>query len=293
MVSEPGPPHGHVRVGVSGWVYRAWRGDFYPDGLVQRRELEYVSTRLSSVEINGTFYSLRRPSTFQSWHDSVGDDFVFAVKGGRFVTHLKRLKDPEQGLANFFASGVLALGRKTGPFLWQLPASVAFDPDTVDRFCRALPSTMGAARDLATRTSLPPDRALTSLPDTDDDIPLRHALEPRHESFSTREARSVVAAHEVATVVSDNPDLWPVFHADTAPFRYVRLHGHTDLYTSSYSASSLRQWAQRCVGWAQAGQDVYVYFDNDARGHAPHNAVDCAALVAQLTSCREQPPQPA
>src|SRR5690349_23607042 len=140
---------GVVRVGISGWRYPAWRGDFYPKGLPQRRELEYAGEHLTSIEINGSFYSLQRFTSYAAWRADVPDDFVFAVKGPRYVSHLKRLKDVEVPLANFFASGVLALGPKLGPILWQLPENLRFDPDVLDAFLSLLPRTTTDAEELA------------------------------------------------------------------------------------------------------------------------------------------------
>ena len=142
---------GEVRVGISGWRYPPWRGVFYPAGLAQRRELEYASRRMTSVEINGSFYSLQRPESYRRWAAETPDDFVFAVKGPRFVTHMKKLAGVEAPLANFFASGVLALGPKLGPLLWQLPPSLGFDPGRLDRFFEQLPRSTGAAAALAER----------------------------------------------------------------------------------------------------------------------------------------------
>ena len=267
---------GRVRIGVSGWSYPAWRGDFYPAELVQREELSYLAQHLETVETNGTFYSLQRPSSFHRWHDATPAGFRFALKGGRFVTHLKRLVDVERGLANFFASGVLVLGPRLGSVLWQLPPTLAFDAEVVDRFCRLLPRTTAAAADLARHHDLAADRA---------EVPggtthrLRHAVEPRHASFAAPEAVELLRRHRVATVLSDNPGHWPVLDEDTAGFRYVRLHGHTELYASGYSRTSLEHWAERCRAWSAAGQDVDVFFDNDAHGRAPHDALALKAMV--------------
>ena len=140
-----------TRVGISGWRYAGWRGDFYPPGLVQRRELEYAASRLTSIEVNGSFYSLQRPTSYAAWRAETPDDFVFAVKGPRYVTHLKRLSDVGTALANFFASGVLGLGPKLGPVLWQLPENLTFDADVLDAFLARLPRTTGAAAELACR----------------------------------------------------------------------------------------------------------------------------------------------
>jgi uncharacterized protein YecE (DUF72 family) len=267
-----------VRVGVSGWRYPSWRGDFYPAGLVQRRELEYVAFRMSSVELNGSFYSLQRPSTFRAIVDQTPDDFPVAVKGGRYITHMKRLAGVESALANFFASGVLALGEQLGPVLWQLPPGLKYDEQLVAAFFDLLPRTTGAAAELAARhdDKLTGDRVLTECAV---DLPIRHALEPRHASFGERGALALLEERDVALVASDSPGSWPYFEEHTADFAYVRLHGHTELYASGYSPASLDRWAEKTGDWRAEGLDVYVYFDNDARGRAPHDAV---ALLERL-----------
>lgn len=265
-------------IGVSGWRYPSWRGDFYPKGLRQKDELAYTAERMSSVEINGSFYSLQRPSSFEAWRDATPDGFVFAVKGGRFITHMKQLRDVESALANFFASGVLALGPKLGPFLWQLPERMAFDHETLAAFLDLLPRSASAAARLGRRHDgkVPEQRAFT---DVLAEIPLRHALEPRHESFDSPEARTFLAEHEICTVIADSAGRWPVLRDETAGFRYVRLHGETRLYGGGYADASLDAWAERIHGWLADGFDTYVYFDNDADGRAPH---DAESLLARL-----------
>lgn len=272
-------------MGVSGWKYAGWRGDFYPEGLVQRRELEYVASRMSSVELNASFYSLRRPSTYQQIHDQTPDDFVVAVKGSRFITHLRRLREVDVGLANFLASGVLALGPKLGPLLWQLPATLAYDGPVLADFLGGLPRTTADAAALARRhdDKVAPDESVT---DATVDQPLRHALEPRHPSFGEPAAVDLLRDHDVALVTSDSPGAWPCFEERTTGFRYVRLHGHTELYASGYAAASLDRWSERIRRWTADGQDVFVYFDNDARGRAPHDAV---ALLERLTGASRPP----
>ena len=174
-----------VRVGISGWTYKPWRGAFYPKGLKQADELAHAASRLRSVEVNGSFYALQRPESYRAWAAATPDDFVFAVKGGRFITHMKKLADVETPLANFFASGVLALGPKLGPVLWQLPPHLAFHPDRLDAFLALLPRTTREAAALAGRHDERLDgRSLTV---TDADRPLRHALEVRHASFAVPE----------------------------------------------------------------------------------------------------------
>jgi uncharacterized protein YecE (DUF72 family) len=267
-----------VRIGISGWRYPAWRGDFYPTGLPQRRELEYAGEHLTSIEINGSFYSLQRPTSYAAWRSDVPDDFVFAVKGPRYVSHLKRLKDVDVPLANFFASGVLALGPKLGPVLWQLPENFRFDADVLDAFLAGLPRSTYAAAEHAQRhdDKVPDDRALTT---AEEDRPVHYALEFRSLSFATAPAYAVLRRHGVATVYADTAGRWPKVDEDTGPIRYLRLHGDQELYASGYTDRALDEWAERCSTWASAGQDVFVYFDNDIKGFAPHDAM---RLIARL-----------
>jgi uncharacterized protein YecE (DUF72 family) len=269
---------GQVRVGISGWRYPAWRGDFYPAGLPQRRELEYAAAHLTSIEINGSFYSLQRPTSYAAWRAAAPEGFVFAVKGGRYVTHLKRLVDVETALANFFASGVLALGPMLGPVLWQLPETLKFDATVLDDFLGRLPRTTTEAATLATHhdDKVAQDRALTT---TEVDLPVRHALEFRSTTFASPEATAVLREHGVACVLADTAGRWPRVDEDTAAIRYVRLHGDQELYASGYTDRALDEWAARCRTWADAGQDVFVYFDNDMKGYAPRDAV---ALIGRL-----------
>jgi len=272
---------GEVRVGISGWRYPAWRGDFYPKGLPQRRELEYAAEHLTSIEINGSFYSLQRPSSYAAWRadaTAARADFRFAVKGPRYVSHLKRLKDADIPLANFFASGVLALGETLGPVLWQLPETFRFDAEVVDTFLAGLPRSTTEAAALATRhdDKVPEDRALTTV---DVDRQLRYALEFRSPTFAVPEAYDVLRARGVATVLADTAGRWPKVDEDTSSFRYVRLHGDQELYASGYTDRALDEWAARCRAWAASGQDVFVYFDNDIKGFAPHDAMRLIALL--------------
>ncbi|WP_158842769.1 DUF72 domain-containing protein [Saccharothrix deserti] len=268
---------GEVRIGTSGWVYPAWRGAFYPKGLVQRRELEHISGLMTSVELNGSFYSLQRPSSYRAWARQTPEDFAFAVKGGRFITHLKQLRDVETPLANFFASGVLALEAKLGPFLWQLPPKLRYDPGRLAAFFDLLPRTTSAAAKLAERHDerLPDERAWTT---TDTDRPLRHALEVRHSTFLVPEFHDLLRAHDIALVVSHTAGKFPYLEDVTADFAYVRLHGNQALYVGSYSDSELDEWAAKIKAWA-VDHDVYVYFDNDTDAVAPHDAVRLATRL--------------
>lgn len=271
-----------IRIGISGWTYQPWRGTFYPAGLPVRRQLAYVAGRMNSVEVNGSFYALQRPSSYTTWTTQVPEDFIFAVKGGRFITHMKKLVDVETPLANFFASGVLALGPRTGPILWQFPARYAYAPDRFAAFLDLLPRTAGEAASMAAGhdAKVPSDRSLTVAPDPS--LPLRYAFEVRHESFRDPRFLALLREHDAALVVSDNPGLWPVFDEVTAGFAYVRLHGHEQLYASGYDDASLDAWAGKVRGWAEAGLDVYVYCDNDAKVRAPYDAMNLLARLDGL-----------
>ncbi len=284
------PTHERCRVGTSGWVYPPWRGTFYPPGLPHRRELEYLSRQLNTIEINGSFYSLQRPASYQAWAAATPEDFIFAVKGGRFITHMKKLRDVETPLANFFASGVLALGAKLGPLLWQLPPNLPFDADRLAPFLALLPRSTAEAATLAQRHDERLEgRAWTS---TDADRPLRHALEVRHPSYRDPALIELLRAQGVALVVADTAGTWPYLEDVTADFVYVRLHGDSELYVSGYSDEALDIWAQRIRDW-QAGKsprtehtvappapvrprEVFVYFDNDVKVRAPVDAISLA-----------------
>ena len=259
-----------VRVGISGWRYPPWRGVFYPPGLPQRRELEYASRRVTSIEINGSFYSLQRPEGYQLWRRETPEDFLFAVKGGRFITHMKKLRGVETALANFLASGVLALGDKLGPMLWQLPPNLGYDASRMDDFLAMLPrTTTEAARIAALHDDKVEGRAWLT---ADVDRPLRHAVEVRHATFETDDFLALLARHDVAVVTADTAGKWPLLLEPTTDLAYVRLHGAEELYVSGYDDAALDVWAQRVRDWQAQGCDVVVYFDNDAKVHAPFDA---------------------
>lgn len=279
---------GQVRIGVSGWRYARWRGDFYPRGLPQRRELEHIGQHFPTVEINGSFYSLQRPDSYRRWRGEVPDDFRFAVKGSRYVTHMLRLRDVDQALANFFASGILALGTQLGPILWQLPEREKFDAEVLERFLASLPRTTADAQRLAkTHDSRLDGRAWTDL---ETDQPIRYAIEPRSHTFDDPEALRILTHHEASLVIADTAGKWPRFDALTSDIVYIRLHGAQMLYHSGYTPAELDGWADLLCAWSDgtgAGdgrpRDVYVYFDNDARGHAPHDAAALQALISTRT----------
>jgi len=268
---------GVARVGISGWQYPSWRGRFYPPGLPQRMELAYAALRMTTIEVNASFYSLGRPSTYRRWYDEVPTTHLLAIKGGRFVTHLKRLRDVRVPLANFFASGVLALGDKLGPILWQLPADLPFDEAALDRFLALLPGDTTVAKRLARESAtLPDDRTWTERSPV---RRLRYALEVRDQSYRNPDFLALLRARGVALVVSDTPGSWPRFDDVTSDLVYVRLHGDTRLYGGGYPPRVLRDWAERTLDWTASGLDVYVYFYNDADCRAPFDAMSLARLL--------------
>ncbi len=258
-----------TRIGISGWRYLPWRGTFYPKGLQQRLELEYASNVFTTIEINGTFYSLQRPSSFQLWHDTTPKNFVFSAKGPRYITHMRKLNQVEEPLANFLASGILCLKEKLGPILWQLPPNFAFNPERFDTFFKLLPRNTAAAAKLATKhTEKLKGRAWTK---TDKNRPLRHAVEVRHHSFHCDEVIQLCRKHNIAIVIADTAGKWPYIDDITADFLYLRLHGHEELYVSGYTEAGLDLWSKRIRKWQKA-RDVYVYFDNDAKVKSPRDA---------------------
>ncbi len=284
-----------IRIGISGWRYGPWRGVFYPPGLPHRRELEHASRTLPTIEINGSFYSLQRPESYRQWYADTPARFIFSLKGGRYITHMKRLRDIEAPLANYFASGVLALREKLGPVLWQFPPQFRFNPPVFEHFLQLLPRHTGEALSLARRRdSRMKGRAALSI---DKERELRHAVEIRNETFLVKSFIDLLRRYHVALVVADTAGEWPYREDVTADFMYLRLHGDTELYSSSYSDSALARWAQRIEAWSNGTQpddaqlisdkrprkrksrDVYCYFDNDAKVHAPF---DAQRLIRQL-----------
>lgn len=284
---------GRIRIGVSGWNYDSWRGSFYPDDLPRREELRYAGERFDTLEVNATFYRLARPQQCERWRDAVPAATVLAVKGSRFITHNKKLADADSALANFLASGILALDTKLGPILWQLPEQLHFDAERVEGFLASLPHDTEAAAELARAHA---DRVEEAVYGTGTNHRLRHVLEVRHASYLCEELVTIARRHGVALAFSHAQE-WPYTEEVTAGFVYVRLHGPGELYASSYSEDELRAWAARLRRWRAADQptdartitdhtppdrqerDVYVYFDNDAGGHAPRNAARLRALV--------------
>lgn len=287
---------GVVRIGISGWRYKGWRGKFYPPKLPQRRELEFASHEFATIEINGTFYSLQRPESFAQWKQETPEHFIFSVKGSRYITHLRRLREIEQPLANFLAQGLLTFEEKLGPVLWQFPPNFKYDRERFESFFRQLPhSTAAAARLARNHDSWLDERSVTRV---DHDRPLRHCVEIRNESFAVPEFIELLREHDIGLVVADTVE-WPLLMDVTSDFVYCRLHGSEQLYASGYTEEALTTWAARLEAWARGGdspdgrfanashrakpipRDVYVYFDNDAKVRAPADAKTLRGLLAK------------
>lgn len=276
-----------IRIGISGWTYDRWRGDFYPEDLPKSRELEYASRKFNSIEVNGSFYSLISPKSWKKYYDQTPAGFLFAVKGSRFITHNKKLKDIRGPLANFFASGLLELKEKLGPILWQFP-SRGVNPDRFPEFFELLPANTEEASALAHRhdrrvsgrTSMSADRKRR----------IRYAVELRDPDLFSPEFVRLARQHGAALVFSHCGGNWPYTEEPTGGFVYIRLHGAPHTYASRYSDSDLDRWAEKIRRWADGkepslparitdrkpparkSRDAYIYFDNDSEGHAPHDA---------------------
>lgn len=295
--SKAAEPHpvGRVRIGISGWRYAGWRGVFYPKGLVQRRELAFAASVFDTVEINGTFYALQRPKSFATWEQETPEDFVFSLKGSRYITHMRKLRDVKVPLANFFASGMLGLGRKFGPVLWQFPPQMKYERERFATFFRLLPRSAKAAAAMARRFAETLEDA--SSISVKEDFPLRHCVEIRHESFVVPDFVDLLREHDIGLVVADTVE-WPLLMDVTSDFVYCRLHGSEVLYASGYGDDALEVWAQRVIAWASGGQpegraastiraearprEVYVYFDNDSKVRAPFDAQGLRSRVNRL-----------
>lgn len=256
---------GIVRVGLSGWTYSEWRGDFYPPDLPAGRRLAYASSRVAALEVNASFYRTLRASTYARWLTEAEPGTAFAVKGPKYVTHIRRLcdqtgaptgEDLDGSIARFLDSGVLGLGAALGPILWQLPPSLTFEEGVIAGFLDRLPTSRRG-------------------------VALRHALEPRHASWADPRAAAVLREHDVALVTSDLAGRYPMFEHVTSRLAYIRLHGHERLYYSGYSAEQLDHWARRCRDLAKHGHDVWIFFDNSAAGRAPHDAVRLRRLLTE------------
>lgn len=282
-----------VEIGISGWNYKGWKGTFYPESLSSKKDLEYASRQLPTIEINGTFYSLHRPTSYQRWYEATPDNFIFSVKANRYITHIKRLNDIDKAVSNFIASGPLALKEKLGPFLWQFPPSMTFDPEKFEHFLSILPKDFNEAARLGQKSTLPIDRKFILV---EKNYPIRHAVEIRNMSFLNPWFIDLLTQYKVAIVFADTAGKWPYMEDVTADFIYLRLHGDSEIYVSGYDEETLNFWSDRIETWLKGDEpedrltiserqapriprDVYVYFDNDSKVRAP---VDAKSLISKL-----------
>jgi uncharacterized protein YecE (DUF72 family) len=260
-------PNRSIRIGVGGWTYEPWRGGFYPDGLVHKRELEFASRKLTSIEINGTYYGLQKPETFARWHDETPDDFVFSIKGSRFITNRRVLSDAGASIERFFGSGLLQLRNKLGPINWQFMPTKTFDPEDFAGFLKLLPKTVEG-------------RAI------------RHAVEVRHDSFRAPDFVALARDRGVAIVIAGDSE-YPQIADLTAPFVYTRIMGTTEV---GYADEALDRWTQRARQWAsgrspdgletvgarqttKAGRDVFLYVISGFKARNPAAAM---AMIERL-----------
>jgi uncharacterized protein YecE (DUF72 family) len=241
---------GRIRIGIGGWTYPPWRRTFYPPDMPQKRELEYASRQLGTIEINATFYGRQSPKSWKVWAEIVPDGFQFAVKGSRFCVARSRLGDGAEGIGNFLAQGFTALGPKLGPIMWQFAPRRQFDADDIAAF-------------------------IDLLPDELDGLRLRHAIEPRHESFRDGRFFDLCRKRDIAVVLEDS-DEYPSIDADTASFRYARFQRMREDLQTGYSDPELDEFAECFTGWAEDGRDAYIYLINGAKIRAP-----AAALALQ------------
>jgi uncharacterized protein YecE (DUF72 family) len=258
---------------------------------------------MNSIEINGASYSPLRSPGYRASYESTPDGFRFSLKAGRLITHLKRLVDVELPLADLFASGILGLEEKLGPIVWQMPPAFRYAPARLEKFFRLLPRNTEDAFALARKHEKHTRPRASSCMDTV--MPLRHAMEVRHDSFQTPEFIELLRAHEIALVVADTAGKWPFMEDITSDFVYVRLHGDEELYAGGYTDSALDYWAKKVRAWAAgnqpgdaklltapaeariSGRDVFVYFDNDVRVRSPHDAMS----LSHRLGLRPPPPK--
>jgi uncharacterized protein YecE (DUF72 family) len=286
-----------VRFGISGWVYPPWRGSFYPKGVKQKDELRYASEQVPIIEINSTFYSMQKPASFAKWHEETPADFVFSVKGPKYITHVRRLQEVEVPLANFLASGIFNLRGKLGPILWQLAPPTKFDPERMAAFLRLLPRDTKQALEMARNHSdWMKERALLEI---DESRPLRHAIEIRNKTFANAAFVDMLREHNVALVFAESDSGWPMFYDVTADFIYMRLHGDGKPEEGGYSDEALERWAKRVRDWNHGEEpgdtgrvsvakppgsqprDVYGFFDGeDIKLRAPADAQTLQKKVA-------------
>jgi len=277
-----------IHIGISGWRYAPWRGDFYPKGLTQKKELRFASRMVSCIEINGSFHSLQPPERYADGYENSSEGFVFSIKGPCHITHIRRLNEVEKPLASLFASGIFQLKEKMGPILWQFPPSFKFDPELFGSFLRQLPHDSEAA--LAIAKGCEPRMEGRRYLAIDRKRPMRHAVEIRHTSFVDPAFVGLLRKYRIALLVTDTAGKWPHQEDLTSDFVYIRLHGTEELYTSGYTDAALDDRCQRIRRWSEGSQpgdarlisekkprgrrsrDVYCYFYNDMKVRAPYDA---------------------
>ena len=264
-------PQGRILTGIGGWTYEPWRGSFYPEGLPHKRELEHAASRLTAIEVNGTYYSGFKPATFANWANAVPDGFVFALKASRYCTNRKVLADAGESVARFVGQGIVELGDRLGPILWQFMATKAFDPDDFGAFLKLLPAAEAG-------------------------VPLRHAVQVRHDSFADPAFVAMCRAAGVAIVYADSAD-YPAIADVTADFVYARLENGVEEESAGYTPAALDRWADHARCWAAGGapeglpyvvaesperraRDTFVFFINGAKVRAPHGAM---ALIERIS----------
>jgi uncharacterized protein YecE (DUF72 family) len=242
-----------IRVGIGGWTFEPWRGVFYPDGLPQKRELEYAAQHVTAIEINATFYGRQKPESYRKWADAAPDGFQFSLKASRYATARKMLAEGGDSIRMFLEQGFTELGDKLGPINWQFAATKQFERDDFAAF-------------------------LDLIPDAQDGVKLRHVLEPRHESFRDPEFYALAKARNMAIVFADSDD-YPGIDEPTADFAYARLQRTRGEIATGYDEVALDHWAAKTRGWAEGGRDVFVYFISGAKVRNPAAA---QALIARL-----------
>lgn len=240
---------GRAYIGTSGWSYAGWRDDFYA-GVPRRNWLVYAASRFSGLEINASFYRLQQESTFRRWREATPKDFRFALKANRYLTHNRKLREPVEPIRTE-RERARALGDRLAVVLWQLPPNFGRHLERLQHFAEALS---------------------VAWPE------VRHAVEFRHPSWFDDEVAACLHEHRLALCLSDAAD-WPLWDRVTTDLVYLRLHGHSHTYASAYSTPDLHRWAERIRGWLDGGRDVHVYFDNDAEGAAPRDALRLLALL--------------
>lgn len=281
--------NGKTYIGISGWTYPEWRGEFYPKGVTQKKELEYCSRQLNSVEINGTFYAIQKPASFKGWYSATPENFVFSVKANKYITHIRRLKDVETPMANFLASGILCLGEKLGPILWQFPPTLTLKDDRFEKFIELLPRDFKQAAKLAKKQTFEIDGGI---PKGGENYPIRHAFEFRHPSFfQTSEFTDMLRKNNIAVVFGHSGQNNPYVEDVTSDFVYARMHGQDKRFAKGHTEEFLAAWAQRVELWTAGTQpqdaicmsphlpkreprDAFIYFDTDYKSSAPFDAMN-------------------